>query len=43
MPDQTGGRGVCTLPVVAHSVAYGGVGEKRKLVKIVWKCNEYRG
>ena len=43
MPAQTEWRGVCTLPVAAHSVGYGGVGKKGKLVKIVWKCNEYRG
>ena len=33
----------CTLSVVAHSVGYGGGGEKGKLVQIMKKCNEYRG
>ena len=43
MPAQTEWRGVCTLPVAAHSVGYRGVGKKGNLVKIVWKCNECRG
>ena len=41
IPAKTkGGR---TLSVVAHSVSYGGGGEKGKLVQIVNMCNDHRG
>ena len=35
--------GMSTILVAAQSVGYRGKGEKGKLVKIVRKCNEYRG
>ena len=36
-------RGRHTLLVATHSVGYGGVGKKGKLVQISRKCNECRG
>ena len=35
LPEQMGRR---TLSVAAHFFAYGGAGEKKKLVQIVMKC-----